>query len=72
MTKTHSELLTAVLHSPGCNDPEKICAPHPPGLRTLVELYQNPELLMVPLAVVGVTVAIGLYRRRQSDTEVAE
>lgn len=56
------------LHSPGCNDPDKICSPHPDGLRTVIKLIEHPETAVVPLAIVVVSVTlVYLYQRFTGD-----
>lgn len=56
------------LHSPGCGVPDEICAPHPMGPGETVQTYaENPELIVVVLSVMAVSVVLAGYRRWRSQ-----
>lgn len=47
------------LHNPGCNDPNKLCDPHPIELEPAL----TPEFWIVFFGIVAAVIAVGLIQR---------
>jgi len=62
-----------LLHNPGCNNPDKICSPHPTGISDIIYAINNPVEFGVPLLIIAtVVISIGLYRRWQNENGESE